>query len=123
MDAVRIILVVSHFIGLAAIIGPFLFQVRTKTGFDLRVMLGGAIVQLVTGLALVGMAEAADRDVDHGKVAIKLVVAVLVLAVLLLAWFRQRRLLGSGSSDRGILPFFHSAGALAIINVIVAVGV
>lgn len=122
MDAIRVILVVSHFIGLAAIIGPFLFQLRTKTGFDFRVMLGGAIVQLVTGLALVTIAQFGDREMDNVKIAVKLVVALLLLIVVLVAIRRQKRLVAAGSGDRGVLPFIHTAGALAIINVIVAVG-
>lgn len=41
-------------------------------------MLHGAYLQLVTGLLLMGLAEMGDGDVNHMKLGIKLVVAILV---------------------------------------------
>lgn len=122
MEILVTILLISHFLGLAAIIGPFFLQMRRKTDFNLHVMLAGVITQLVTGLALVAIAELNDFDINTIWISAKLGIAIIVLVLLILAKRRQTKLFATGSTDRGILPFFHSAGALAIINVIVAVG-
>lgn len=123
LDALRSFLLVAHFIGLAAIIGPFLMQLRWKGQYAFPVVLGGAITQLVTGLALVAVAELRaaqlDFEVDHVKVAVKLVIGLIIVVVALLGFLKQRKTPGGGG--RELLPFFHSAGALALINTTLAV--
>ena len=112
MDLVYRILVVLHLLGMAVIVGGWLATVRAP-----RVLPGmwhGALTQLVTGIALVGMASSdlVDRDVDNAKVSVKLVVA-LVVAVLI---FLNRR-----KAD-GVAPgVVHAIGGLAVLNVMVAV--
>lgn len=116
MDILRIVLLVLHILGLAAILGGFFFQLRKPGGFDFGLMLGGAITQLVTGAALVGVRYGLGLEVDNTKIAIKLGVAVLVLLAVIGAIVAQRR-----GAAKAVKPFFHTAGALALINVIVAV--
>jgi hypothetical protein len=120
METLRLLLVVLHILGLAVIIGPFLFQVSRKADFDTRLMRIGAIAQLVTGLALVGVREADDLPVDNAKIGVKLVVAVLVLVAVWMAGREQNAVAGGGPA-KAALPWFHTAGALAIVNVLVAV--
>jgi hypothetical protein len=117
METVRLVLVVLHVLGLSVIIGPFLFQVSRKTDLDTRLMRFGAIAQLVTGLALVGVRQAGDLPVDNVKIGVKLVVALLVLVAVWMVGRVQRRDRASSAA----LPWFHTAGALAIGNVLVAV--
>jgi hypothetical protein len=117
MEIVRLLLVVLHVLGLSLIIGPFLFQVSRKTDLDTRLMRIGAITQLVTGVALVGVRQAADLPVDNAKIAVKLVVAVLVLVAVWMVGRKQK----PGSAPKAALPWFHTAGAHAIGNVLVAV--
>ena len=78
MDVAIKIFLILHFIGLAGIIGSWLAVVkepRVVTG-----MLHGAILQLVSGLALVGLREAQDVvELNHMKIGVKLVVAVVIL--------------------------------------------
>ena len=121
MEFLRLLLVAVHIIGLSMIIGPFLFQVSRKAGFDTKLMQVGALTQLVTGLALVGVREAGDLPVDHVKIGVKLVVSVLVLVTVLLAARKQKAADAGRAAPKAPLPFFHSAGALAIANVLVAV--
>ena len=122
LTVVQLVLLVTHFFGLAAIIGPFFFQLRKKTGFDFRVMLIGAITQLVTGLALVGVLQASDdATVNNAKIAVKLVLALIVLVAVLIARGRQKKALAAGGTDRVSLPWLHITGAGAVVNVIVAV--
>src|SRR6478672_11621803 len=116
MEFLYSFLVVGHVIGLAAIIGPFLLQMRRNDGFAITAVLGGAITQLVTGILLTGLAEGLDRDLDYAKIITKLVIAIVVFVAALLGWRKAR----SGSNDRSIKPFFHAAGGLALVNVVLA---
>ena len=121
MELVRLLLVVVHILGLSMVIGPFLLQVSRKAGFDTRLMQVGAIVQLVSGLALVGVREAGDLPVDHAKIGVKLVVGVLAVVTVLLAARKQRAAAAGQADPKSPLPFVHATGALAILNVFVAV--
>ncbi|MDX2026515.1 hypothetical protein [Microcella sp.] len=121
MDVLHSVILVGHFIGLAAIVGPFLMQARWKGQFAFPVVLGGAITQLVTGLTLVGLAEMGgdDDDLNYAKIGVKLTIAVVIFVVALLGFLKQRKTPGGGG--RELLPFFHTAGGLALVNIALAV--
>jgi len=121
LEITRLVLLVTHLIGLAAIIGPFILQLRRKSGFELAPMLVGSIVQLVTGVALIAVRKTEDLAVIDEKMLVKLVLAVLVLAAVVIGMVRQRRLRRSGSSDAPVRLWMIVAGVLAIANVVVAV--
>lgn len=125
MDIARDILLISHFIGLALIIGPFVGRLRADSGYMFGVVMSGAIIQVVSGALLTGLAEMRladvdDMSVDHTKIAVKLVISLVILIVAIIG-YRKQRALGDGVSHRKLLPLLHTAGALAIIDVIVAV--
>jgi len=125
MELVRDITLIVHFLGLAMIIGPFLIQRRAHTGYAFSWVLAGGIVQLVTGLLLTGLAEMRladdpDMSLDHTKIAVKTVLALVIFIVALIAYRRQKKL-SAGASQRSLLPLLHVAGALAIANVAIAV--
>jgi len=122
MDVLHSVILVGHFIGLAAIVGPFLMQARWKGQYAFPVVLGGAITQLVTGLALVGLAEMGGDDdgpLNYAKIGVKLTIAVIIFVAALLGYLKQRKTEGGGG--RELLPFFHSAGGLALVNIALAV--
>ncbi|OYX53154.1 MAG: hypothetical protein B7Y93_08085 [Micrococcales bacterium 32-70-13] len=119
MDLVRSFFIVAHFVGLAAIVGPFLMQLRWKGQYAFPVVFGGAITQLVTGLVLVGLAEMRDVDIDYAKITVKLVIAIIIFVAALLGYLKQRKTEGGGG--RELLPFFHAAGGLALVNMALAV--
>jgi hypothetical protein len=114
LDLVRHVILAAHFLGLAAIVGAFFVQMRAKEGFATGVVLAGAITQVVTGLALVGVRQASDLEVDNVKIAVKLGIAVVVLVAAIVAHVQR----GRGGK---VKPAFHTAGGLAIVNVLVAV--
>lgn len=114
LEIVRLVLLAAHVLGLAAIVGTFFVQMRAKDGFATGVVLTGAIVQVVTGLALVGVREASDLGVNNIKIAVKLLIALAVLVAAILAHVNAKR-------GKRVKPFFHTAGGLAVINVLVAV--
>ena len=53
LELTRLVLLVTHFVGLAAIIGAYILQMPWRTGFDFSPVLVGSIVQLVTGIAAI----------------------------------------------------------------------
>ncbi|HPU03757.1 MAG TPA: hypothetical protein PKW13_05755 [Rhodoglobus sp.] len=114
MEILKLVLVAAHFLGMAAIVGSFFVQMRRKSDFVLTPLLAGAITQVVTGLALVGLAEATGDDLIYAKIAVKLTLAVVVLVAAILAVVTQRK-------GGRVQPWFHAAGGLAVINVLVAV--
>ncbi|HOB57217.1 MAG TPA: hypothetical protein PLU61_07190 [Rhodoglobus sp.] len=114
MEILKLVLVAAHFLGMAAIVGSFFVQMRRKSDFVLTPLLAGAITQVVTGLALVGLAEATGDDLIYAKIAVKLTIAVVVLVAAILAVVTQRK-------GGRVQPWFHAAGGLAVINVLVAV--
>lgn len=114
MDILIPILVAAHLLGMAAIVGSFFVQMRRKTDFVLTPLLVGAITQVVTGLALVGIFEATDADLNYAKIGVKAVIALIVLGAAIAAVVVNKK-------GGRVQPFFHAAGGLALINVLVAV--
>jgi hypothetical protein len=116
------ILLVLHFLGLAAVIGAFLVQVRRKGGFQTFWPITGLVVQLVTGLGMMGIIDAtSDGGANHPKLGVKLVIAAVALVLAFVARARQKRADAGTAKAKAALPFFHSTGALAIANVLIAV--
>lgn len=111
MNTLYSLLVVAHLLGMAALVGGAMVAVPRPVVNP--PMLYGALTQLVTGLALVGLIEsgAVDAEVDNAKIGVKLLVATVV-AVLA---FRHRK---ASSVSKGQL---HTIGGLALVNVFVAV--
>jgi hypothetical protein len=135
MDFLHSSLLAGHFIGLALLVGTFFVQMRARAGYRFSLLLLGGALQLVTGLSLYALAMANDADVNHMKLGIKGVIAVVVLVAALLGFLRQRsiraeqsRLAAAGAVavadvaiERKLMPFFHAAGGLALVNLLIAV--
>ncbi len=105
------VLVVVHLVGMAGVVGGWMSAVRQPR--IVPAMVAGALTSLVTGLLLVGLAYPVfgAEAVDNAKITVKLVVA-LVIAVLV--WVNRRK----DAVPKGLL---HGIGALAMVNVAVAV--
>lgn len=118
MDFLYNLLVVTHMLGLAALIGAYLVGLAGGAGRPMTtVLVWGARLQLLTGLALVGIGEATSggpEEFNHLKIGVKLAIAVAVAAVAEIASARTRR---DGAAPTGLL---HAAGGLAVVNVLVA---
>ena len=113
MDFVHDLLLFLHFIGLAARFGGLFVQIKADPRVVNNAMLHGILTQLVTGILLVGVLEADDADVDHAKIGVKLVVA-LVIGVLV--WVNRRKTLANGlylglmgltALNIGVAVFWH----------------
>lgn len=111
MDAVRNVLLVLHLLGMGALFGGALVQIRDAELVVNSAMLSGVVTQVVTGLLLVGVLEGLDEPPDRTKMGVKLAVA-LVIAVLCWANRSRERLPGG---------VFIAILLLTISNVAVAV--
>lgn len=112
MEVVKGLLLVVHFIGLSAIIGGVLVQLRSQERRIDAFVMHGAWTQLVTGVALVGIVEAMDDyDVNHVKIAVKLLVLVAILAIAFV--FRRRPSVPTWA--------WTGIGALTVLNIAIAV--
>ena len=113
MEFLYTVLVVLHFVGIAAIGYGFLKELIKKT-FGVNVaMLHGASTQLLTGVLLVGLHESGSLDsdyvIDHTKIAIKLIIAIAIIAMYSI---------GKRKSEQKI--YWALIGALTLANVIIA---
>ena len=112
-------LVVLHFVGLAALLGGFLVQIkaiRAKTAEIIPAMVHGAWTMFITGLLIVGAREweqilGGGRDLDHSKIAVKTVVSLIVLLIVMLK--RKQKPVSGG--------VFGAVGGLTFLNVVLAV--
>lgn len=111
MEFLYNLVVVLHFVGLASLLGGFLVQMRANERGVNPAMWHGALVQLVTGVLLVGLAEGMDEDVNHAKIGVKLAIVVVITV---LAFIGRRRPL----PQQGI---WAAIGLLTLANVVIAV--
>ena len=112
MDLARSALYVLHMAGVAALLVGFGLQLLGGGRALATMMMHGAGAQLVTGLALVAVNEADDRELNHTKVGVKLGITVVVLAIVYLNRERQR-------VPDGV---FFGALALVLVNIGLAFG-
>jgi predicted membrane protein len=116
---IKSFLVVLHLVGMAALLGGFLVQIKAlkaKTAEILPAMIHGAWTAFITGLLLVGVREwelamGGGYDLDHSKIAIKSVIALIVLVLVLL---KRKQKPVSGSA-------LGTIGGLTFLNVVLAV--
>ena len=83
MDLLRDVLLFLHFIGLAALFGGLFVQVKARPRVVNNAMFHGILTQLVTGVLLVGVLQAGDHEVDNAKIGVKLLVALVIGALVL----------------------------------------
>lgn len=120
LEIARIALLVVHIVGTSAIVGAFVLQMPWRKSFDFSPMLVGSIVQIVSGCALIAVRKLEGLPVPEVKMIVKMGIALVILAVIIVALVRQRRLVGAGESDASLRGLIYTVGILAIADVIVA---
>ncbi|MCI2959630.1 hypothetical protein MN032_18250 [Agromyces atrinae] len=115
MNVVVMILLILHFVGLASLLGGFLVQTKAigrGKGTVVTAMVHGALTQLVTGVAMVGLIEMmGERDLDMAKIAVKLIVAVVITVLVFV--FRKK--------DPAPSWALWLIGGLTLANIVIAV--
>ncbi|MDV2976378.1 hypothetical protein [Glutamicibacter nicotianae] len=107
------LLIFVHILGAAAIFGGWLANFKTPTVSVWQWY--GAIVQLVTGLAMVGILEAGDGSPNHMKIGIKTLIAIIILVA---AFIGRKKMKNGEEVSTGIA---HAVGGMAFINIAIAV--
>ncbi len=118
-ELTRNTLVVLHIVGLASLFGGFLTQIKAmaqKAAKVVPAMVHGAWTALVTGILLVGVAEwrgaiGAEVEVDHTKIAVKSIIAAVVVTLVML----------NRKKESVATPVFGTIGALTLTNIVLAV--
>ncbi|MBM4794013.1 hypothetical protein HXP44_18550 [Streptomyces sioyaensis] len=114
MDVVINLFVGLHIIGIAALLGGFMTQMKAMGAGTARfvpAMLHGALTMLVTGVALVGLNQAEGHHVNTIKIGIKMAVLVVILALV----YVKR------DEETVAKPLFGAVGALTVANIFIAV--
>lgn len=116
---VKMFLVVLHLVGMAALLGGFLLQIkalRATTAEILPAMVHGAWTSLLTGILLVSvhyweLTLGSTEELDNSKIAIK---SVVVAVIVTLAMIHRKKKPVSGN-------VLGTIGALTFLNVVLAV--
>ncbi|MFF1921401.1 hypothetical protein ACFVW8_12610 [Streptomyces sp. NPDC058221] len=107
------VFVALHIIGIAALLGGFLTQMKAMGAGTARFvpgMLHGALTMLVTGIALVGLDQADDHPVNNVKIGIKLLILVVILGLVYVKRDEEK-------VDKGL---FAAVGGLTVVNIFIA---
>lgn len=110
--AMHSLLLFLHLVGMAVVVGGFTSQLKTA---ERRVTPGqwhGALLALLTSLALVALLELTPgaAPLDHAKVAVKLLIAVVLLVLCLQG--RRRSVWREGWLATGLLGLLNTAIAV-----------
>ena len=114
MDVLIHLFVGLHIIGIAALLGGFLTQLKAIGAGTARftpVMLHGALTMLVTGVALVGLNEADGHHVNSFKIGVKLLLLIVILGLVYVKRDEEK-------VDKAA---FGTVGALTVANIFIAV--
>lgn len=114
MDVLIHLFVGLHIIGIAALLGGFLTQMKAMgrgTARFVPAMLHGALTMLVTGVALVGLNQADDQSVDNLKIGVKLALLIVILGLV----YVKR------DDEKVEKPLFGLVGLLTVANIFIAV--
>lgn len=113
MEILKNVVLALHIIGVAALLGGALFQIRAVregTSRVLPAMLHGAWTMLITGVALVALQYPLGHEVNNTKVGVKLVVLVVIIVLALV--YRKRN-----PAPGWVVPVL---GGLTVVNVVLA---
>jgi hypothetical protein len=111
METAQLVLVFIHLLGMAAIVGGYFAGLSSSPKRLSAGITHGTLLQFVTGVLLVGIAEMGADPVNHTKFGIKIAV---VAVILLLAWPRRKDVSIAANT-------YHAIGVLALLNVAVSV--
>ncbi|PSJ24589.1 hypothetical protein B7P34_32590 [Streptosporangium nondiastaticum] len=114
MDVLIHAVVGLHIVGIGALLGGFMTQMKAMGKGEARMvpaMLHGALTMLVTGVALVGLHQSQDDTLNMVKIGTKLALLVVILGLV----YVKR------DDEKVPAPVFGTVGALTAANIFIAV--
>lgn len=90
LETLRLVLLILHFMGLAALIGPAMLR-QLPSRRAVPVMLTGAVIQVITGNGLIAANQLQGMFVIEAKMILKLVIALAAMILLIIAAIQLRR--------------------------------
>lgn len=107
------VFVVIHLLGMAALVGSYFTVLKAPVVTE--VMVWGARIQFLSGLVIVGFGEAVldDKEYNHTKIAVKLVLSLAIVALAEITRARQKK----GQPNPNLV---HVVGGLSVVTVLVA---
>ncbi|MCS0600138.1 hypothetical protein NX794_02645 [Streptomyces sp. LP11] len=114
MDVLIHLFVGLHIVGIAALLGGFLTQMKAigqGTARFVPAMLHGAATMLVTGVVLVGLNQAQDYPVNTVKIGVKLALLIVILGLV----YVKR------DDEHVDKSLFGLVGLLTTVNIFIAV--
>lgn len=121
LESTRLLLLALHLVAVASVVVGWVVQLVASRQRRLLPMVIGAAVAAGTGVALVVARQLADLPVEPAKIAVKLLIAMLVLAAITVAAVQRRARSRPGSGRSPSPVYLRTAGVLALVNVVVAV--
>lgn len=106
------ILLFLHILGAVAVVGGWLYSFKKPTVLSWQ--LWGAIAQVVTGIAMMGLLGSMSKSVNYTPLIIKAVLGVIVLVCAIIGYLKAK--------DGKAVPvgLAHSVGGLGLINIAIA---
>ncbi|MET7680137.1 hypothetical protein [Streptomyces sp. NPDC005423] len=114
MDVLIHLFVALHIVGIAALLGGFLTQMKAMGRGTARFvpgMLHGALTMLITGAILVGLNQADDQHVNTVKIGVKLALLIVILGLV----YVKR------DDEKIDKRLFGLVGLLTTVNIFIAV--
>ncbi|RKN70266.1 hypothetical protein D7231_20505 [Streptomyces klenkii] len=114
MDVLIHAVVGLHIVGIGALLGGFMTQMKAMGKGEARMvpaMLHGALTMLVTGVALAGLHQSQDDTLNMVKLGTKLALLVVILGLV----YVKR------DDEKVPAPVFGAVGALTAANIFIAV--
>lgn len=112
MEILYSIFIFLHVVGAAMIVGIWIGNMKKPTVHPRQ--FDGAMLQLITGVIMMGLIPALDMDANYVKLGIKLVIA---LVVGVLAFIGRRKYKANEPISTGLA---HAVGGLALLNIALA---
>ncbi|MFD6185269.1 hypothetical protein [Streptomyces goshikiensis] len=103
-----------HIVGIAALLGGFMTQMKAMSAGTARfipAMLHGALTMLVTGALLVGFREMDGGAVNNVKIGVKM---AILFVILVLVYLKR-------DEERVEKALFGAVGGLTVVNIFIAV--
>lgn len=106
------ILLFLHVVGAAMVVGPWIAAMKTPTVHPRQ--RDGALVQVITGIAMMGIIPALGWDANYVKLGIKFAIG---LAVAVIAIIGARKVKRGEPVSTGLA---HGVGGLGLVNIAIA---